>query len=793
MKKSIVFIVFLMFITMAVFPSGESAGVTITLTDWEDCIVGATSGSSGIIDFVCTGTSETKITLDNPHGGAFCMKHDSSGYGNKHGEINISLQNPITYVSKISFWFYGIRSSSYNDWGGFQFEVKNSSGTVLKLRCAESSRLVRYYDIASGYQDFFTMSSADAFYHIEISHNLSNLMIYSVYNESGGLINRVNGASSFSGVWTSFSYIYITSVITTPSGHHGYEYYDDFKISTEREISSDECEYRYMTERYSYIGTVNSYCEHGIDSATIEVRYNIPTTQNITCIDLAVGTDQYNDDPVKANYELTMNGIGMGSPDCFIEYSYYYILRWIIDVELTNDIVIMEFTHSEKTYFGRYWTPVTGCNSNTDLDGDGEIRFLVSNEPDGEYNGQYVLCDIAYQMYYEDIQFPDDEDYYDNDYIWELNETHYCGEPVWLTYLLTTMASDTYVRIWNDDTTVEINDVMFPYKCPTTTETIGFIAEVKANYTAKLYRNSIELDNCSFYVEDFRNPTNYVYTMPNPCFEGEPYTVKYAFDNADSYDGAIFLSSTPDYRNYYDIYYLLDGESGSYTQIQNTPCTIYYILTVNKNGTYHIVNNGIHLHTVKSKSLQNYFTLGASHLTLTDGDAMQLVSGETTHIGGNCKIYDNGKLVYTITETPFNEFYTINTAGNHKVEMRLVTNETIILHTQNYTVSGEEDAPPPEEDIGEVIRDYIKQEWGDLGLLAFAFGIIIGLMLIPLYVQLKASQTNTSIEIPWLVYVLFAIVGVIVDVYLGFLPVYVILLMCIGGIACAVAMYYNNN
>lgn len=773
MKKYITFIVFLMFLTIAVFPNGESAGLTLTIDDWESYNIGVTSGTGTYGTWeVDEPDSDSVVTSNGCRSGkCLCIKGFPAIF-------YYNLTTEFEYVSKISIWIKNIMA---NGW------VKFYNDTLEVAYIKHVAGKWKFYDATSTWVDIGTCADSEAGW-LNITHVSCNLMNYSWYDSADGSTIYQEGASKVSYTWTTFDSIKITNNVGTWDCR-----IDDIIISTKKEISDDTCEYRYATERYAHIGNVNTYCSRQSNKKTIETRYNVPVDLDIKCIDLAVDIDQYIDDDDKSNYILTINGLPVSSPACFFEYSYYYILRWYVDIDLDNETIVLEFTHSKKTSFGRYWQVMTGCYSGTDMDNDGEIGYSETNTPDGAYNGYIWNWDIAYQIYYENIHFPDDETYYNNDYISVINETHYCGEPVWLTYTLTSMASDTYIRVWNDDTTLEVDDVMFPYKCPSTTETVGFIAETKANYTAKLYRNSVVLDTVSFFVEDFRNPTNYVYTMPNPCFEGEPYTVKYAYDNLDSYDGAIFLSGSPDYKNYYDVYYLLDGDSGSYVQMQNAPCTIYYILAVNKNDTYYVVDNGIHQHTVKSKSLQNYFTLGATHVTLASGEGMQSVNGETTHIGGNCKIYDNEKLVYTISETPFNEFYKITTAGNHKVEMRLITNETIVLYTQSYTVSGEEEALPPEEDIGEVIRNYIKQTWGELGLMVFAFGIIIGLMLIPLYVQLKASQSNTSIEVPWLAYVLFAVIGIILDVYLGFLPLYTILLLCIVAIAVTVSMYFGNK
>jgi len=793
MKKSIVFAVILMFLTIAVLPTGESAGVTITLTDWEDWNLGLTSGtaneSGGYFDMehISGGQPIVSNGWDSPNKAIFLDVSDSSTLD----ACYLKLVSPISYIGFISLHTKSIESGGMlSKYWNFDF-YDSDDDLRLSLRHEVGSYIWETKQSDDSWDSFSCSSSYGHEGWINITHISGNVMNYSFFNSDGTLRDYIVTGTCTTDDWESFSYIKVYDKAYSTSGTYVL-YLDEIIISTEQKGTKDICEYRYMTDRYGYVGNVNSYCARQSNEVTIETRYNVPVSLNLTGIDLCVTTEQYSDDDDLNNYRLTINNFPMLSPVCFFKYSTDYILRWIVDVELTNQIPILEFSHYKETYSGRNWQVVASCNNMVDLDNDGEVHYKETTEPDGKYNGRITYSDLAYQMYYEDIHFPDDEDYYENDYISVINETHYCGEATWLTYLLTTLESDSYVRVWNDDTSMEVDDAMFPYKCPSTSESIGFIAETNANYTAKLYRNSVELDNVSFYVNDFRNPSNYVYTMPFPSFEGESYYVKFAYDNADNYDGAIFLSNTPDYRNYFEIHYVFDGESGSYIQVQNAPVTLFYILASEKNGTYYVVNNGIHKHVVKSKSMLNYFTLGATHLSLSDGETRQSISGETTHLAGNCKIYDNNKLVYVIEESPFYEFYKVTTSGNHKVEMRLVTNETIILHTLNYTVSGEEDIVP-EVSISETIVNWIKEQWGDLGIMITAFAIAIGVMLIPLIIQIKSSQLNANVTFPWIVYVIFGIMGVLVDVYIGLLPVYTILLLSIVGIASGIGIYYSRT
>ena len=804
-KKYITFVIFLMFMSFAVFPV-ESASVTYTC-DFEGGTVGqefsnshyATDGEESTFvthEFevdntpVRTGTRSFKISAPSH------LEHDHAV-----GWINLTYDDTNNQmIDWVMYWYFDYGSDHEDALINFQFRDGGSCVIYMRLYEGSSNAHIQpqYSNHNHGWDNLGSEMLADNDWHkwgfsFFGNDTVEYYMDDTTVTDTPYGIREVPAIDRVMVDWEEWGY----------GSDFGNFHLDDihFNVSDSGEYQGDgeesnPCVYDYMTDRYSYIGELDTYCTFDVLKPTIETRYNIPCDMNVTGVDLAVSTDQYDDDPTKSHYTLYFNGISLGSPDCFLEKSYYYILRWIFNADLDSEVPIIEFKHSQKTSGGRYWNVVTGCYSGDDLDDDGEINFRESTTPDGAYNGKIWNWDIAYQMYYEDIQFPDDETYFDNDFIYVINETHYCGKPVWLTYTLSSMGSDTYVRIWNDDTSVEVNDETYPYTCPSTSETLGFITSVSANYTAKLYRNSVELDADSFYVNDFFDPNNYVYTTPNPSLEGTSYLVKYAFDNAEGYDGAIFLSNTPDYKNYYEIHYIFDGNSGSYAQSINAPCTLYYIMMINKNGTYYVVDDGIHQHMVKAESLKNYFTLGESNLVLEDGECTQSIHVETTHMGGNCRFYDNGKLIFTITESPHTEYYTVTTAGNHKVEMRLITNETIFLQNETYTVSGEQEDEYI-EDTSFILKDWVYDSYGDFGVFITGVCVVLGFMFIPfalvLGVNVKYGKNIALGDLHWSIYLIFAIVGVIVDVQLHLAELWIILLICVVSIAITVLSWNSRR
>jgi hypothetical protein len=574
--------------------------------------------------------------------------------------------------------------------------------------------------------------------------------------------------------------------------------------------SDDEYQGDFEFDANNNIGNLDTGCTVQIARKTIEFKYKVPTTINATGFDLFVNSIMHNYDSDLSNYDLYINGESMGNPTEWVQYSGHYVLRWTFTSEkvITNLEILFEVWHD--VLIGSpidYWVIGMSCNYE-DLDGDGVAFSKVHDVyPNGAFDGLWIQKDVAYQLYFNVISFVEDETDVTYNSISFVNTTYYVGESVPLTYTIKSsdLVYDNHVRIWNDDTSTEItlgSMQGFPYLTQHQVETIGFVPFTSANYTAHLYINDVETDNVSFYPQDHINPDMYVFTYENPSNVGQKIWVYYNFDHPTNKSGAIFLSLTPNLNSYISVNYLSDGDNGFWTTSHDTVGTYYYIMAVDidGNGTYGIVNNDIHPHTVKSEHGNNYFTLGGYNLRLNvEGTVTQIVNGECNMISGNCYIYDNNQLVKTITESPFSYNYEIHTAGLHTVEMRLITNVTTVLCTQNYSVTTYtgEDEIEQVEDSGYVVRDYIYDNYGDFGIFIAGVLIILGFMFIPLglvlYVNVAYNKNMDIGDIHWSIYLIFAIIGVIVVVQLHLADLWIILLICVVSIAITVINYNGRN
>ena len=618
----------------------------------------------------------------------------------------------------------------------------------------------------------------------------------------GGSINKRYARLCYQDypLWTKLSSgVCITYI---DDSNHDLEYIDSGSLSW----FSDTGDYTdFEFDANNNIGNLDTGCTMGFANVkTIEFKYMIPTTINATGFDLLVNNVMHGYDSNLSNYDLYINGEPMGNPTEWKGYGGHYVLRWTFTSEkvITNSEILFEVWH-DVIIHSNYWYIGVSCNYE-DLDGD-NVGFLKQNTiyPNGAFDGTWLDKDVAYQLYYNVIQFVEDETDVTYNSISVENTSYYIGESVSLTYTVkaTDLVYDNYVRIWNDDTATEITAGSmqgFPYLCTHQLETIGFVSFTSANYTAHLYINNVETDNVSFFVDEHINSDMHVFTYPNPSLVGQKIWVSYNYDHPTNKSGAIFVSLSPNLNNYISVNYLSDGDSGFWNCKHDTVGIYYYIMAVDIDGlgTYGIVDNGIREHHVRSEHGNNYFTLSGYNLRLNEeGTVTQVVNGECNMVSGNCYIYDNNQLVKTITESPFSYNYEIHTAGLHNVEMRLITNMTTVLCTQSYTVttySGEDEIEQV-EDIGFIVKDYLYNNYGDFGIFIAGVLIILGFMLIPLClvlcVNVKFNKNMDVGDIHWSMYLIFAIVGVIVVIQLHLADLWIVLLICIVSIAITVITF----
>jgi len=148
--------------------------------------------------------------------------HDLMGWCNLTGSWG--------YMEKLSFWFY---IESTKDFGTTEVNFFDGDDTkVLAFKFDDAANSVSYYDATSGWQTLISpwqTYALDEWIELRIEHiDNTNLMNYSVYNESG-FRTGVDDASASVNDWYNFEYIEFDN----PTGLSGDEliiYFDDFDV-----------------------------------------------------------------------------------------------------------------------------------------------------------------------------------------------------------------------------------------------------------------------------------------------------------------------------------------------------------------------------------------------------------------------------------------------------------------------------------------------------------------------------------------------------------------------------------
>ena len=806
-KKSNKFLILMCVLMMALpfFTFNASAGDNV-IEDFDSYAEGVSSGSNDYVSwYVYVGETDTTKYKSSP----MSLHHKADD--DEHHPAYINLIDD-TDISGFEFSFLFDNGYFISDDYAL-VSLKNSTNSdIVRFKLPRSPDAgIQIYD----YDTYSTLLSSagvdtDTWYCVgfQSNHsvgNPSNYVYYYVKDSDGEIIADLEKRWCSLNEYDDESLGQIKIDYYNPNEIKLDIWLDDFTILDYTPPPPPEYEGEFDFESSDKIGSIDTACFNDLGAyKEFEFKYHIPMTINATGFDLLVSTDQYIHADVLGHYDLFINGESLGHPTEWKKYGNFYVLRWefITPLVIEDSEILFELWH-DVLAIGNYWRVGVGCNRN-DMDQDAWSLMKTSNTyPNGAFDGNVFVHDVAYQLYYDDFSFVEEVIDVTHNSISTTGESFYVGDSIPLTYTIKTsdLIYDNHVRIWNNDTSIEITiDTMqgFPYLCPYQLETIGFVPFTSANYTAHLYINDVDVTNVSFFVNDHINPDMYVFTYPNPSKTGQKIRVQYNYDHPSSKDGAIFLCSSPNLNSYISVNHLSDGDSGFWSETHNTAGTYYYIMAVDitGNGTYGIVNEGIHPHSVVNEQGNNYFKLGGYNLRLnTEGIVTQIVKGESNLLSGNCFIYDNNKLIRTITESPFSYSYDIYTAGLHTVEMRLVTNVTTVLFWENYSVSTftGEDEVEQIEDTSYILHDWVYDMYGNIGVFVAGICVVLGCMFIPfalvIGVNVKFNKNIALGDLHWSTYLIFAIVGVIIDVQLHLAELWIILLICVISIAIAVITY----
>lgn len=510
-------------------------------------------------------------------------------------------------------------------------------------------------------------------------------------------------------------------------GSSGYPLYIDDHTITTGVISSGN----YVPSQCGYIpdsdniGILKAPQGYPISEQWLEIEHQVPMTATFNYLDIMVDVTQYfHGSQTLSDYKAYLNGVYLGTADCFFRYGDGAIIRFAFsDKTLTNQKPLIEVRSATKlNNSNNYWFIAIGSDSNDDLDNDGYTGFKYNIDPQntGAYNGISVNYDISYQLYYDSIVTPDENPDLTNSLTLNGYEGknsitnipyYYNRTSVFISYTIDTLAQSTYIRIFNVDTSVElglnqgfgISNILTSYS-----GTKGFTPTIIGNYSVKMYRSGVYIINESFYVVETSEIGKSIWSIPNPSNGDDRYKVYYDYIHPDGWKGAVAMNDEASFNSKSEANFwveIVSGTTGSFDFYPSTNNNEYWRLFVSlNNGSTFIPYSGIHQHLKYDNSQNgNYVNVVFDNIILSnnpESQKSQIIKGYHSYLGGGVVVKINGVAVKDVSATQtFSFSYKPISLGYKNVTLEFNNNGTYtVLDYVLFTVS--DDSGNIESDTG---------------------------------------------------------------------------------------------
>ena len=819
MKKTVLIIAFL-FISTLVFSFNtdnvEGATGDVTLVDWDDGVVGETSGTFGQVTL--ENTLRTDIDIDNSYtysDNFQLLHHTADSDADNEGYIN--LTQSYDYMSEIVLYvrFNGLIIDSVYNHNYLHF--MNDSGTFFTLKSSISSVVTTFklyivadagetllWDIETDHPvsaDWDT--DTDIKYKIVITHITSNLMNFSIYNMDNGYLNGFEDATLLAFTWESFD-----SLRLAGGAHNGVSgiwlnsYYDDIIISTtggSEDAGNDEDEIQGYTDDETFRCTSmdregifpfrfdqleQKYLEIGFQSVTASYR--------IKAVDLYVADEQLSliSDEL-TEYDLKINGVPVGNPDYFIPVGNdMYKIRWMVSVELFEETPIFEFKSNSfysqsgysilngiyTTLYYNWYLPFTTDNVNIRT-GIHNYASLWGNQVVDHYAffniaNDGVVYDAIMCYYYDDVQpieVVDRVDYIDTDKATYLDTNENIN-----IFGTSSNLVGTTLHVYDTDTDEEVTYYGLPY----VVDKIDFDYNGKlllaGNYNATLERGGLIVASADFEI--LTNTTDYwMSTQPNPSDDADAVTLYYLFNHSNaSADAKIVLSYSQyltDTYAYMETWYkptVIIGETISTIDniVIDQEGLYYFIMAVETQvgeNTYWTAVN-VYEHVTKTKEYENKIDILTPEVDIGDtGFAYATVQYTHNHLGcENIFLYLNGIETVSLKDNSMGTYsFKITKAGYYNVSLVFIEDDgdIVVLDTGKFeaTYLGEIPVIPTTPLVPTEYNTYIIM-------------LIIGIFaIIPISFMAKFGVASIFVE------PVFISLGIAVCIMLGLIELWLVL------------------
>lgn len=699
-----------------------------------------------------------------------------------------NISNSGEYFSNFSF---SIKPNFANG-DGLEMNFTNilsKSFFSLRLSTTVAGFNVGYYN-GMTYGTLLT-STYNGWVTINLTRITDNSINISVYNHVAHtrLYGATIGTLSY---LTNFSFIQFKG--TSGAGQN--IYFDDVYYTITGQTFSSGCT---SYESYSSLGSLMSTLPMTNSDDTIEQQYDVISSMNIYGISLPISINQYNFDSDYTNYHVNVNGLSFTA--CSI--SDYLSWEKVVNFDLTgspvvilDEKVLLEFSNDNNK--------LNGMLSSLDRDFDGNKEYKHSNvAPNGIYDGSNggLNTEFVYKIYYTNFVIPDENPNLGNNIqfsgyaylnssipLYYLNDSMYSGIIVQST--VDSLAPDKYLRLYYANNKTEITNTVFPTLINNYVYFTGIIAFKSGNFYVNITNSAKTITYSHSHFCVINNPISYpifIQSTPPITICNDDYTINYKYYQENGHSGIIAMFLNNDINNLgsasYHSFLILPNTTNtfSYRPLFGGCSNHYWTFFILINGTY-LPTGIIHTHGYYTGDSENNINTIPENEQLINTDIT--IYGSHSFIDQDVRIFINGKSTYLVgTNGSFSIEHSFNTIG--------MKNISIGYYSSNGTLRMLSHV---------LINIYLSDEKTDIDVLfsiptpySYFAGtfIIILLTLTPIIFGYMFKMDLSSI--PQFLYLVFALVGFIASLLLGFFPMWSIIVLIIVGSLIVIIMWLQRK
>jgi hypothetical protein len=805
MKGKIIITIFLATILLCLIPFNDTVkALSTTYTyGFEDGVVGSKWYNSSIMKTTRINGSIWGVSVTEHRIGSKSFDLETNAYGfcnfsySKNSYLTQYKMYNLVLSSNKYFFFYNSTHQNHN----FAWNITYNNA-IIELYCNGNNW---YYldNIGSTHQisNSIAYSSWGNYIGFNITNTLGDVDYYSYVPIYGSTF--VSGSCCYpTGIVNNWRIdrVYMYSQ-NSPS------YIDDINLTISDSYNIGGGGVGGCTDltQYYKIGVDNTQTWMNVNGYQLMKIYNVYSGGTLKGVSLCVPSQMYSSDSNLNNYTCKILGYPEESATCFYQDGLNYRLFWDCNIFLGNPVLTnqesgyllyAQFFHRKLVtgFANSYWLVCNGGLTTVDLDSDGVINFKWGNTDEVPQN--IMNYDLGASFYLTktsilpNVSLPDSLGLQNwvssnatNSYLYSL------GQPdgIVCSYILGNSGYTYRIDVnLNGSAFKTYSNLDYP------SGVIGFIPLATGRYDFKLY-NYHYVYNITAYVSG--NLPNTFFIATDPLFTNpyQTYNIYYRYYHLQGFNGKLGITTiyndSSDFTKALKTWSITVNTSGNITYLSSSLTNEYLTLYVDK-SPYNPVFYATHY--IKNPTVGNSWDLylNTDTLEITKGNTNNnhaQIKGFHPFLASNVHIYidgisrfDVGKMqVFNISYYP-HDFQ----ATKHNISLELnQNNKLIILKTVYLTVTMS----------GQNGNGFNGNGTGLFSLQA-PYSYIVGTILIVILTILPIIVTKGQggLALSFISFIL-AIIGLVVDVLLGFFPAWSIAVVIVIGAIIILIMWMQRK